>query len=45
MYPRLSAEDREALVKIWATNHARFAPLKARLGASVDPDFVFDPQP
>jgi uncharacterized membrane protein len=45
MYPGLSGDERAALVKIWEVNYARFAALKPRLDATVDPDLSFDPQP
>lgn len=41
-YPLLSPEEREVLRKIWATNYANFAPLKAQVNSEMDPDPVFD---
>jgi hypothetical protein len=45
LYPHLSPAERAALVKIWEANHAQFTPLKAKLQTTLDPDFLFDPQP
>lgn len=45
LYPHLSAAEQEALRKIWSGNYDKFAPLKAKITASLDPDFRVDPDP
>lgn len=45
LYPHLSEAERKVLTGIWEANHGRFASMKSRLDATVDPDVRFDPQP
>lgn len=45
LYPNLTEAERKALTGIWEVNYRRYAPLKSRLDATLDPDVRFDPQP